>query len=656
MPDYSKKEVIDIVAQVAKEKNISSDDFLRFAYIETGGKFDENAYNRSSGAKGLFQFLPDAAARYNIKGDEFDPLKNTRAAADMFKDNLASMQARHERTGHPYLSGEPRPTGLDLYLAHQQGAAGYGAIQTAIATGTFGVVRERGQVVDMRKHVLSNIGEDAHRLTGHSVADLRKMNDRDLATNFAKYYDQKYDAISIPEKNIAPRTQGQASTPAEAVGAAARTLGTTAGMAAAQPAAQGMRLEEAYRAGVQYDDVKYAINIKNSSYYRGAGIDGKHIEQGYIDCSGWVGTLQNKTMDEINRQAGRTIFSKDDKVNLGNHGSGTIVHNAYKSSGVLLDRADILKPGALKEGMVIGLDTARTQHEHWKGIDHIVMVVRNPNNGELLISQSTGSKGVHTMPVAEYLKQVESHPNWKLFGSDPLAKARDLLQTQTQDRAPVTPGQSHTTPAPQRSPAAPMADGMLKHGEKGTEIRVLQEQLTRQGYLGGDGKALKADGVYGDNTLAAVRAFQSDHGIKDSGIVGPKTLAALSAADKQPLLSDARHPQHEMYGQALKGLQALPADTFKNQQALHNAAAALVYDARVSGMQRIDTVVASTNGQGLFAVQGAMGSPGQLRVHVDKAHAAEQPLTASNAALQQLDQEKGSQEQQQAQTKQAISQ
>ncbi|WP_163071700.1 transglycosylase SLT domain-containing protein, partial [Acinetobacter baumannii] len=71
----------------------------------------------SSGAKGLFQFVPGSARQYHLTGHEFDPTRNTEAAAKMYQDNLDSMARRNERTGHPYLSGGSTPTGLDLYLA-----------------------------------------------------------------------------------------------------------------------------------------------------------------------------------------------------------------------------------------------------------------------------------------------------------------------------------------------------------------------------------------------------------------------------------------------------------------------------------------------------------------------------------------------------------
>lgn len=58
---------------------------------------------------------------------------------------------------------------------------------------------------------------------------------------------------------------------------------------------------------------------------------------------------------------------------------------------------------------------------------------------------------------------------------------------------------------------------LLRQGSTGPDVMRIQQIL-----------GLKADGIYGPKTAAAVKAFQSSRGLAVDGIVGPQTLAALS--------------------------------------------------------------------------------------------------------------------------------
>ena len=80
------------------------------------------------------------------------------------------------------------------------------------------------------------------------------------------------------------------------------------------------------------------------------------------------------------------------------------------------------------------------------------------------------------------------------------------------------------TPAATSAPAA-VESSLLKKGDKGDQVRVLQQKLIALGYLTGS-----ADGIFGDNTKKAVMAFQSAKGLTADGQAGSATLAALDSA------------------------------------------------------------------------------------------------------------------------------
>lgn len=64
----------------------------------------------------------------------------------------------------------------------------------------------------------------------------------------------------------------------------------------------------------------------------------------------------------------------------------------------------------------------------------------------------------------------------------------------------------------------------ITKGAKGELVKYLQRSLAEAGYDVG-----KIDGIFGSDTLSAVRAFQSDHNLTPDGKVGKLTWAAIKA-------------------------------------------------------------------------------------------------------------------------------
>lgn len=102
-------------------------------------------------------------------------------------------------------------------------------------------------------------------------------------------------------------------------------------------------------------------------------------------------------------------------------------------------------------------------------------------------------------------------PKWELATGSPSSSVQPSTQTET-------------------TPIAQNQTIILRYGSNGKEVKELQEKLIKLGYnLGTWG----ADGDYGNDTLAAVKKFQKDHGLTQDGEAGPMTFAALDAAIKE---------------------------------------------------------------------------------------------------------------------------
>lgn len=109
---------------------------------------------------------------------------------------------------------------------------------------------------------------------------------------------------------------------------------------------------------------------------------------------------------------------------------------------------------------------------------------------------------------------VESiwRPKYTVEAVTPVAPVA-VIETPTQAVAPV---EAVTAPTVATAPATPKPVASLKHGSKGAEVKKLQTALK-----------ITADGIFGNQTEAAVKAFQVKKGIVVTGVADAETLKRL---------------------------------------------------------------------------------------------------------------------------------
>jgi hypothetical protein len=91
-----------------------------------------------------------------------------------------------------------------------------------------------------------------------------------------------------------------------------------------------------------------------------------------------------------------------------------------------------------------------------------------------------------------------------------------------------------------------------------------------------------------------------------------------------------------LYLQSIDALEKLgPGAGIRGREELGNVAAAMATKAQADGLRQIDTVVASTDGKGLIAVQGDPGSAHAKTSYIDKADAMQQSSENNLAQLRQ---------------------
>lgn len=220
LPQFAKIEgaspsanISGLISSTASNYQLAPDYLEKLVQVESKG--DPNAMNKGSKASGLGQFIPSTWKQYGNGASPFDPGANLDATARLTLDNANFLRKSLGR----------EPTQGELYLAHQQGAAGAAKLLSNSDARAFDVVPP--------KHVMSN-------LPGAMRARASQMTAGEFASLWTNRFGAPAPAFAGPG---GAQQQGIQASPAFAQGGPAMNMPQLAPQAAAgAPAPVGMNV------------------------------------------------------------------------------------------------------------------------------------------------------------------------------------------------------------------------------------------------------------------------------------------------------------------------------------------------------------------------------------------------------------------------------
>ena len=101
-----------------------------------------------------------------------------------------------------------------------------------------------------------------------------------------------------------------------------------------------------------------------------------------------------------------------------------------------------------------------------------------------------------------------------------------------------------------------IAGGLLRQGDRGPEVRAVQQALAALGSTDAGNASLQADGLFGPRTADAVRTLQQEHGLPADGVVGPDTRELIARVTRASPLIESSEQATARPGTALDELLA----------------------------------------------------------------------------------------------------
>jgi peptidoglycan hydrolase-like protein with peptidoglycan-binding domain len=121
---------------------------------------------------------------------------------------------------------------------------------------------------------------------------------------------------------------------------------------------------------------------------------------------------------------------------------------------------------------------------------------------------------------------------------------------------------------------------LLRQGHRGPQVKLLQSKLEQLGYEPGP-----IDGVFGRQTLVAVKAFQEAFGLAPDGLAGKNTLTELNGATEESDFDFTDDDMEEGEDEVFSSMPSLSLGSEGDEVAqLQGDLMALGYEVQVSGL------------------------------------------------------------------------
>jgi hypothetical protein len=155
----------------------------------------------------------------------------------------------------------------------------------------------------------------------------------------------------------------------------------------------------------KYNDVAYRLGCKarangtSKLVFSGTDIAGHPCAGSTVDCSGWVSGLFQLAAANVNARLDATIFDGRDIGRLSTHSDGQIFSIGV-ATGQIYSGTDI-EQIEIRSGLLLGINNGDYDWEGQDrvfGIDHIVMIVREPEGGYYVTQSSSSGGGVNWVP------------------------------------------------------------------------------------------------------------------------------------------------------------------------------------------------------------------------------------------------------------------